>query len=92
MWKSIPHQKKVGLWWGKTETQKTQNKKGIQPIWLNPLLLGGAGGRNRTDTELHPRDFESENLIRRKFFLSEGFRLFYLKQSVTTTYILVEFL
>jgi hypothetical protein len=26
---------------------------------LNPLLLDGAGGRNRTDMELPPRDFES---------------------------------
>jgi hypothetical protein len=26
---------------------------------LNPLLLAGAGGRNRTDTGLPPRDFES---------------------------------
>jgi hypothetical protein len=34
-------------------------KKGTQPNRLNPLLLAGAGGRNRTDMELPPRDFES---------------------------------
>ena len=34
-------------------------KKGTQRKPLNPLLLAGAGGRNRTDMELPPRDFES---------------------------------
>jgi hypothetical protein len=34
-------------------------KKGTQPNRLNPFLLAGAGGRNRTDTKLPSRDFES---------------------------------
>ena len=34
-------------------------KKGTQQKPLNPLLSTGAGGRNRTDTDRSPLDFES---------------------------------
>ena len=34
-------------------------KKGTQRKPLNPLLLAGAGARNRTETGSPPRDFES---------------------------------
>ena len=34
-------------------------QKGLQYFRCNPLNLHGAGGRNRTDMDLRPRDFES---------------------------------
>ena len=51
--------KKGGAIVGQNQNLKTHNKKGTQPIWLNPFLSLGARDENRTRTPIRARDFKS---------------------------------